>query len=70
MIPISSDDSSDDANAMLVAQIQNRLAGLPELSRISVTLAETPLWTPARVSPKLRKTLKLDPPTFAILNNR
>jgi len=70
LIPTSSDESSDDTNAILVAQVRNRLAGLPELSRISVELAQSPLWTPARIAPKLRKTLKLDPPTFPILNNR
>jgi len=70
LIPTSSDESHDDANAILVAQIQNRLAGLPELSRTSVQLLDTPTWTPSRISPKLRKTLKLDPPAFPILNNR
>jgi len=67
LIPASADD---DANAMLLAQIENRLAGLPELSRIHVAFAESPVWTAARIAPAGRKLLKLDPPAFPILNNR
>jgi metal-sulfur cluster biosynthetic enzyme len=59
-----------DANAILLAQTQNRLAGIPNLSRIDVRLAESPVWTPARLSPAARLRLKLDPPVFPILNNR
>jgi metal-sulfur cluster biosynthetic enzyme len=57
----------EDAQAMLSAQIANCLAGLPELSRTTVAFAETPAWTPARISPAGRRLLQLD---FPILNNR
>ncbi len=67
LIPASTDD---DANAILLAQVENRLAGLPELSRIHVAFADSPVWSSARIAPAGRKLLKLDPPAFAILNNR
>ncbi len=57
----------EDANTMLAAQIQNCLAGLQEVSCTSVEFAETPVWTPARISPTGRQLLHLD---FPILNNR
>jgi metal-sulfur cluster biosynthetic enzyme len=60
----------EDANAILIAQIENRMAGLPELSRTVTRLLDTPVWSPARIAPELRRALKLDPPTFPILNNR
>jgi len=57
----------EDVQAQLAAQIANRLAGLPELSRTTVVFADTPAWTPARISPAGRRLLQLD---FPILNNR
>ncbi len=59
-----------DALAMLQAQIENRLAGLPELSRWQVRFLDIPLWSAERIAPHLRRTLKPDPPAFPILNNR
>jgi metal-sulfur cluster biosynthetic enzyme len=67
LIPCTADD---DANAILLAQIENRMAGVPELSSTVIRLLDDPAWTPARLSPELRTVLKLDPPTFLILNNR
>ncbi len=55
-----------DAQTQLRAQIANRLAGLPELSRTEIHFADAPLWTPARISPEGRRILNLD---FPILNN-
>jgi metal-sulfur cluster biosynthetic enzyme len=66
IIPTSDDE---DANVQLSAQIQNCLAGLPELSRTSLTLLDEP-WTPDRLSADARRRLKLDPTPFPILNNR
>jgi len=57
----------EDAQALLRAQILNRLAGLPELSSAIVHFASTPTWTPTRISPAGRHLLALD---FPILNNR
>ncbi len=66
LIPCSVDE---DANAMLVAQIENRMAGLPELSHTTIEWLAAPKWTTERISPELRQALKLDPPMFPILNN-
>jgi len=54
--------------AQLTAQIQNRLAGLESISHTTITLTETPLWTPQRISHAGRRILNLDNP-FSILNN-
>ncbi len=63
--------TQDEApQAQLTAQIANRLAGLPELSRTSIHLSDTPEWTPALITPEGRRILKLDQPVFPILNNR
>ena len=67
LIPSTPDE---DATTILKAQIQNRLAGIPELSRIAVHFLHQPTWTPTRITPAGRRLLKLDPPTFPILNNR
>jgi metal-sulfur cluster biosynthetic enzyme len=67
IIPSSSDE---DASAILLAQIQNRLAGIPNLSRTTIQLRDQPIWTPARVTPQGRRLLQLDAPSFPILNNR
>ena len=67
LLPPSLDE---DSNAILTSQIQNRLAGIPELSRTEVHLAPTPQWTPARISADGRRVLGLEPPAFPILNNR
>jgi metal-sulfur cluster biosynthetic enzyme len=60
----------EDANAILLAQTKNRLAGLPDLSRITVKLEQPSSWTTERLAPEARLHLKLDPPAFPILNNR
>jgi metal-sulfur cluster biosynthetic enzyme len=57
----------EDTQAQLSAQIANRLAGLPELSRFTILFAASPTWTPTRISPAGRRLLQLD---FPILNNR
>ena len=65
LLPTSADE---DARAQLAAQVSNALAGLEQLSRTTLTFADT--WTPTRIRPATRVRLKLDPPHFAILNNR
>ena len=60
----------EDANAILLAQTRNRLAGIPNLSRITVALDEDSAWSTARLTAEARQRLKLDHPAFPILNNR
>jgi metal-sulfur cluster biosynthetic enzyme len=67
LIPSSADA---DATAILVAQIENRLAGLEQLSRVTVHLLESSAWSPSRITPEGRKLLKLDAALFPILNSR
>jgi metal-sulfur cluster biosynthetic enzyme len=67
LIPTSADEG---AQAQLTAQIQNRLAGIPELSRTIIHLLGSPVWSPQLISREGRRQLKLDQPQFPILNNR
>jgi metal-sulfur cluster biosynthetic enzyme len=57
LIPTSPDEA---AEAQLSAQIVNRLAGLEAVSRTSVTILHTPLWTPQQITASGRRTLGLD----------
>jgi metal-sulfur cluster biosynthetic enzyme len=52
--------TDDDTNAQLQAQIVNRLAGLESVSQTSVVLLDKPAWTPLDITPAGRKTLGLD----------
>ncbi|SNS37881.1 Metal-sulfur cluster biosynthetic enzyme [Granulicella rosea] len=67
LIPTGDDEGKQ---AQLTAQIQNRLAGIFEISRTTIHLHETPVWTPQLISREGRRILKLDQPQFPILNNR
>ncbi len=67
LLPASDDE---DYRSKLSALVSNRLAGLPELSRITVKLADHPAWSPTRISAEGRRQLNLDQPHFPILNNR
>ncbi len=62
--------TSEAAQAQLRAQVENLLAGHPEIWRASVELRKQPAWTPARISPEGQRQLKLMQPAFPILNNR
>jgi metal-sulfur cluster biosynthetic enzyme len=62
--------ADEDARMQLAAQIVNRLAGVEELSGTAIRFAETPVWTPARITPQGRALLKLDAVHFPIINNR
>jgi metal-sulfur cluster biosynthetic enzyme len=57
----------EDVQIQLHAQVVNRLAGLPELSRVVVGFHSDAVWTSDRVTPAGRRVLALD---FPILNNR
>jgi metal-sulfur cluster biosynthetic enzyme len=59
-ISLTPTQTDDSANAQLSAQISNRLAGLETVSRTTVTLLDTPIWTPLNITPAGRKTLGLD----------
>ncbi|GAC1363219.1 MAG: metal-sulfur cluster assembly factor [Acidobacteriaceae bacterium] len=51
---------SEEAHAQLVAQIENRLAGLETVSGTSVSVLSEPPWDPRRISPAGRRFLGLD----------
>jgi metal-sulfur cluster biosynthetic enzyme len=57
LTPTQTDESSQ---AQLIAQITHRLAGLETVSRTTITLLETPIWTPLNITRAGRKTLGLD----------
>jgi metal-sulfur cluster biosynthetic enzyme len=49
----------DSAEQQIVAQIQNRLAAFETISRTHVEVVDEPRWTPDRISPEVRKRLRL-----------
>jgi metal-sulfur cluster biosynthetic enzyme len=50
---------SDPQGALLVEQARNRLAGIPELSSLTVEVVQEPAWTPQAISATGRKRLGL-----------
>lgn len=54
--------SNDEREAMLLAQVQNRLMGMQEVCRATVELTWEPPWTADRMSPAARRELGLDRP--------
>jgi metal-sulfur cluster biosynthetic enzyme len=38
------------ASGLIVEQVQNRLAGIPDISKVEVDLVWEPPWTPHRIS--------------------
>ncbi|NYF90575.1 iron-sulfur cluster assembly protein [Tunturiibacter empetritectus] len=59
-ISVTPTQTEEAANAQLSAQISNRLAGLEAVSRTTITLLDTPIWSPLNITPAGRKTLGLD----------
>lgn len=51
---------SEDAEAQLTAQIQNRLAGIEEAGETIVVPVSQPPWTPQQITPEGRRILGLD----------
>jgi metal-sulfur cluster biosynthetic enzyme len=45
------------AHVMIIEQVRNRLAGIPEISEALVNLVWEPAWTPNRISQKAREQL-------------
>lgn len=56
-IDISMTTPNCPAHAIILEQVRNRLAGLPDLSWIDVNLVWEPAWTPERISPAGQKKL-------------
>jgi metal-sulfur cluster biosynthetic enzyme len=48
------------AHEQIQAQVQNRLAALPAISRTDVALVWEPKWSPHRISPEGRKRLGIE----------
>ena len=48
------------AHQQIIAQVQNRLAGVQGISETKVNLVWEPSWTPERISPAGRKHLGID----------
>ena len=59
-VAIAPANPAEVAVGLLRAQIMNRLAGIETVSVASVTVVESPVWTPARISPEGRRQLGLD----------
>ena len=45
------------SHGMIIEQVRNRLAGVPEISQVAVNLVWEPAWTPDRISLKAREQL-------------
>jgi metal-sulfur cluster biosynthetic enzyme len=60
LIPTTTHSDAEAANAQLIAQIQNRLAGLETILHTQVTLLDHPTWTPQRITPAGRRQLGLE----------
>jgi len=45
------------ANGIILEQVQNRLAGIPDISKVEVNLVWEPQWTPHRISEAGRRQL-------------
>ena len=59
-ITLTPTNPTEAAEAQLVAQIANRLAGLEAVSRTNLTILKTPPWNPQNITPAGRKILGLD----------
>ncbi len=47
----------DPASGLIVEQVRNRLAGIPDISRIDVSLVWEPAWSADRISEEGRRLL-------------
>lgn len=47
------------ASGLILEQVQNRLAAIPEVGRVDVELVWEPKWTPHRISEAGRKQLRI-----------
>ena len=53
---------SDEREALLIGQVQNRFAGMREVSRATVEVVWEPAWSADRMTPAARQQLGLDRP--------
>lgn len=51
---------TEEAAAQLSAQIANRLAGIEQVGHTSVTVLDSPMWSPTRITSTGRRILGLD----------
>jgi len=47
------------ANGLILEQVENRLAGIPDISKVALNLVWEPKWTPQRISPSGRLQLRI-----------
>ncbi len=47
------------ANGLILEQVQNRLAGIPDIGKVDLDLVWEPKWTPHRISPAGRLQLRI-----------
>jgi metal-sulfur cluster biosynthetic enzyme len=59
-VALTLSNPTEAAEAQVSAQIANRLAGIEAVSRTSISILTTPLWTPQSITPLGRRTLGLD----------
>ncbi len=59
-IEVTLTNPSESAEAHLIGQITNRLAGLETVSQALVSVRSEPHWSPHRISPAGRRALGLD----------
>jgi metal-sulfur cluster biosynthetic enzyme len=45
------------ANGLTLEQVRNRLAGIPDISKVEVDLVWEPKWTPGRITPEGKRQL-------------
>jgi len=45
------------ANGLILEQVSNRLAGVPEISKVEVNLVWEPQWTPHQITEEVRRQL-------------
>lgn len=54
------------ANGLILEQVSNRLAGVPDISKVDVDLVWEPKWTPHRISEAGRRQLGIQAGLVAI----
>jgi metal-sulfur cluster biosynthetic enzyme len=59
-ITLTPTNPTEAAEAQLIAQITNRLAGIEAISQTNITIQPAPPWTPQNITPAGRRTLGLD----------
>jgi metal-sulfur cluster biosynthetic enzyme len=50
-------NKDNPGNALTLEQVHNRLAGIPDISKVEVNLVWQPAWTPHRITPEGKRQL-------------